>query len=56
MNSKFVTKLEFVKPDQHNAIPTYRIMDQDGNIVDDSKIPTEDPKEIISWYKNMLSG
>jgi 2-oxoisovalerate dehydrogenase E1 component alpha subunit len=36
-------------------MPTYRIMDADGNIVDNTRDPQSAPdSEIVSWYKTML--
>lgn len=38
-------------------MPTYRVMDSDGNIVDMSHEPTDvSNEEAIKWYKNMLTG
>ncbi len=57
VNSKFTTNLSFVHPDTLPAMPTYRVMDSDGVIVDKSRKPTEiSNEEIITWYKNMLTG
>lgn len=57
VNSKFVTKLDFVRPDTHASIPTYRVMDSDGVIVDKERTPEDiSAEEITSWYTNMLSG
>ena len=37
-------------------MPTYRIMDAEGNIVDNTRDPQSAPdSEIISWYKTMLT-
>ena len=57
VNSKFVTKLAFERPSTRTAIPTYRVMDSDGIVVDEGRKPSDvDPEEIITWYKNMLTG
>ena len=38
-------------------MPTYRILDQDGVVVDKDKSPAKIPdEEIIKMYKDMLSG
>ena len=56
LNSKFVSDLRFVRPSEHDAIPTYRVMDSDGIVVDRSRVPTDiSTKEITTWYRNMLS-
>lgn len=37
-------------------MPTYRIMDADGNVVDNTRDPeSASDTEIVSWYKNMLT-
>ena len=37
-------------------MPTYRIMDADGNIVDNTRDPQSAPnEEVIRWYRNMLT-
>ena len=57
VDSKFVSKMEFVRPSMHSTIPTYRVMDSNGVIVDTGKKPSDvSTDEIISWYKNMVSG
>ena len=57
VNSKFVSKMDFVRPSTHTAIPTYRIMDSNGVIVDPERAPTDvNPEEVVQWYKNMVSG
>lgn len=56
VNSKFTTELSFVTPSEQTAIPTYRVMDSDGAIVDKTRIPDVPDEEIITWYKNMVQG
>lgn len=57
VNSKFTTRLSFEKPSTHSAIPTYRVMDSDGVIVDEGQAPLDiDFEVILTWYKNMLTG
>lgn len=57
VDSKFTTRLSFEKPSTHSAIPTYRVMDSDGVIVDEGQAPFDnDREEILTWYKNMLTG
>ncbi|KAL1853342.1 hypothetical protein Plec18170_005339 [Paecilomyces lecythidis] len=37
-------------------MPTYRVMDSDGTIVDEKHAPTDvSDEEVLSWYKNMLT-
>ncbi|EFW21670.1 hypothetical protein D8B26_001825 [Coccidioides posadasii str. Silveira] len=54
INSKFTTNLNFINPSDQPAIPTYRVMDSDGVIVDKSRAPNVPDEEVISWYKNMV--
>lgn len=55
VNSKFTTKLSFEHPSTHPALPTYRVMDSDGVVVDQSRKPSEiSDEEIVTWYRNML--
>ena len=57
LKSKFTSKMSFEDPSSHPAIPTYRVMDSDGVIVDESRGPPDVPSdEILSWYKTMLTG
>lgn len=38
-------------------MPTYRVMDSDGVVVDQSwKSSGLSPEEIVTWYRNMLTG
>lgn len=38
-------------------MPTYRVMDSDGVIVDTKHEPSDvSTEEVITWYKNMLTG
>ncbi|KAK0515134.1 hypothetical protein JMJ35_002513 [Cladonia borealis] len=56
VNSKFTSELAFEHPSTHAAMPTYRVMDSDGIIVDESRKPSDiSNDEVLSWYKNMLT-
>ena len=38
-------------------MPTYRIMDQDGVIVDKNRGPPDvSDEQLLKWYKDMLLG
>ena len=57
VNSKFTTKMAFEHPSTHPAIPTYRVMDSDGVVVDQEREPPDvTDEEVLEWYKNMLTG
>ena len=57
VNSKFTAHMSFEQPSTRPAIPTYRVMDSDGAIVDKDRGPPDvGDEEILTWYKNMLTG
>ena len=57
VNSKFTSELAFEHPSTHAAMPTYRFMDSDGTIVDESREPSDiSNEEVLTWYKDMLTG
>jgi 2-oxoisovalerate dehydrogenase E1 component alpha subunit len=54
LNSDFTDKLDFIQPSQQDAIPTYRVMNQYGEIMDkEIGVETEDD-EALQIYKNMV--
>jgi 2-oxoisovalerate dehydrogenase E1 component alpha subunit len=54
LNSEFTDKLDFIQPSQQDAIPTYRVMNQYGEIMDkEIGVETED-EEALQIYKNMV--
>ena len=57
VNSKFTSDMSFATPSSHAAIPTFRVMDADGVVVDKSRntLPASD-EEVMQWYKNMVVG
>lgn len=50
--------MTFVTPADMPHIPTYRVMDSDGELLDKSRERPVDvsDEEILTWYKNMMSG
>lgn len=57
VNSKFTTEMTFLKASDLPAIPTYRVLDSDGELVDKTRpAPDVTDEEVLTWYKNMLSG
>ena len=57
VNSKFTSNMDFIHPAENTAIPTYRVMDSDGVILDPSHESQDlKPEDILTWYKNMVSG
>ncbi|KAK5724304.1 hypothetical protein LTR15_004348 [Elasticomyces elasticus] len=56
VNSKFTSALSFAKPSELDAMPTYRILDQDGTIVDkDREPPDVSTSELLKMYKDMVT-
>lgn len=56
VNSKFTSTMRFQNPAENTAMSTYRILDADGNVVDNTRDPQNAPdKEILQWYRNMLT-
>jgi 2-oxoisovalerate dehydrogenase E1 component alpha subunit len=48
--------MQFQNPTETDAMPTYRIMDSDGNIIDNTRDPqSATDEEVVRWYKNMLT-
>lgn len=54
VKSAFTTKLQFEQPSSHDAMPTYRAVDQSGNVVDPSFKPDLSDEDVIKLYKDML--
>ena len=50
--------MTFINASDMPNIPTYRIMDSDGVMVQkDRQLPVNvSNEEILTWYKNMLTG
>lgn len=49
--------MSFLKASDLPAIPTYRVIDSDGELVDKTRpAPDVTDEEVLTWYKNMLSG
>jgi 2-oxoisovalerate dehydrogenase E1 component alpha subunit len=57
VNSRFTSDLQWARPSNKDAMPTYRVLNQDGATVDKSKdnigIPDQD---VIKMYLDMLTG
>ncbi|KAF1845522.1 uncharacterized protein K460DRAFT_286641 [Cucurbitaria berberidis CBS 394.84] len=54
LNSEFTSTLDFLQPSQTQAISTYRVMNQYGEIIDkDIGVETTD-EEALDLYKNMV--
>ncbi|OTA34071.1 hypothetical protein BTJ68_05895 [Hortaea werneckii EXF-2000] len=56
VNSSFTSALSFTRPSEKDAMPTFRILDQDGEIVDQSQNHPETSKEeLLKMYKDMVT-
>ncbi|KAI3321204.1 dehydrogenase E1 component, partial [Xylariaceae sp. AK1471] len=55
VKSAFTSDLKFTLPSDHPTLPTYRVVDQDGDIVDPSFKQDLSDEEVIQLYKNMLT-
>jgi 2-oxoisovalerate dehydrogenase E1 component alpha subunit len=56
VDSKFTTTLAFKSPEENDAMPTYRILDQEGAIVDKSQeSPNVSTEELLKMYKDMVT-
>ncbi|KAJ5902799.1 hypothetical protein N7495_003327, partial [Penicillium taxi] len=56
VNSKFTSKISFLQASDLPSIPTYRVMNSDGQLVDKTRAPPDiSDEEVLTWYKNMLT-
>ncbi|KAI5459265.1 thiamine diphosphate-binding protein [Mariannaea sp. PMI_226] len=54
LKSEFTNSLKFEMPDSYPALPTYRVVDQHGVVVDSSFTPDIPDEEVIRLYKDMV--
>lgn len=54
LKSAFTTKLSYEHPESYNALPTYRVVDQNGTVVDQSFQPDISDEAVVKLYKDML--
>ncbi|KAL7788179.1 thiamine diphosphate-binding protein [Trichoderma ceciliae] len=54
LKSSFTSSLKFETPDSYAALPTYRVVDQDGQVVDPSFSPDIADETVVKLYKDML--
>jgi 2-oxoisovalerate dehydrogenase E1 component alpha subunit len=54
LNSKFTDSLNFLRPSENEAIPTYRVLNQYGEVLNkDEGVDTSD-EEVLKLYRNMV--
>jgi hypothetical protein len=57
VGSQLVTAMDFVIPSNYPIIPTYRVMNSDGVLEDETRArPNVSNEQALTWYKNMLTG
>lgn len=54
LKSAFTTTLKFEAPENLPSLPTYRVVDQHGSIVDQSFKPDLSSNEVVKLYEDML--
>ncbi|KAK5987732.1 Branched-chain alpha-keto acid dehydrogenase E1 component alpha chain [Cladobotryum mycophilum] len=54
LKSSFTSSLKFETPESYAALPTYRVVDQNGQVVDPSFTPDISDDAITKLYKDML--
>lgn len=54
MKSAFTNTLKFEEPESWPALPTYRVVDQHGVVIDESFKPDISDEEVIRLYKDMV--
>lgn len=54
VKSAFTSTLKFETPGEYPAVPTYRVVDQNGAIVDESFTPDLGEEEVVKLYKDMV--
>jgi len=55
LKSAFTSKLSFAHPSEHPALPTYRVLDQNGKVVDQSFEADLKDEEVVKLYRDMLT-
>lgn len=53
--SVFTEKLDFLKPDEYDGIPVYRVMSRDGEVIDPDQDPGLDKDMVVKMYKTMTT-
>ncbi|KAK0629202.1 dehydrogenase E1 component [Bombardia bombarda] len=55
LKSAFVNKMQFGEPSKFPALPTYRVVDQHGAVVDPSFTPDLEDDAVVKLYRDMLA-
>lgn len=51
--AKFTESMDFLRPDQYDGIPIYRVTDMDGDVIHPEQDPGLDDDHMIHMYKSM---
>jgi len=51
--TNYTETLGFLKADSYDGIPVYRVMDREGQVIDNSQEPQLDEDKLIHMYKSM---
>ncbi|OCK77560.1 2-oxoisovalerate dehydrogenase subunit alpha mitochondrial precursor [Lepidopterella palustris CBS 459.81] len=54
LKSKFTNDLAFIRPAELEAIPTYRVMNQDGVVIDETRDLGTTDEEALTLYRKMI--
>lgn len=54
LKSAFTSTLKYEAPESYTALPTYRVVDQHGEVVDESFKPDISDEEVIRLYRDMV--
>ena len=55
VKSEFTNRLKFELPAEFPAMPTYRVLDQHGNVVDPTFQPDLREDEVVKLYRDMMT-
>ena len=51
--AKYTESMDFLRGNEYDGIPIYRVMDGDGSILDSAQDPNLDTDQLLKMYKSM---
>lgn len=51
--AKYTESMDFLKPNEYDGIPIYRVMDNDGKVIHDEHDPGLPEEKLVHMYKSM---
>ena len=51
--AQYTETLDFLKPDQYDGIPIYRVMDNEGSVIHPEQDPNLNEDQLVHMYKSM---